>query len=107
MDRRRFRSAPPRPAPLGSALSGPALTDPAQRAGTGDGASSHGLGLDDAIALAAALDRMPGRLVVHAIEAADLTQGPGLSPPVAAAVDTVARAVLADLNRGRVSRGPG
>ena len=76
-------------------------------AGTGRGASSHGLGLDDAIALAAALDRMPGRLVVHAIEAADLTQGPGLSPPVAAAVDTVARAVLADLNRGRVSRGPG
>ena len=68
------------------------------RAGTGRGASSHGLGLDDAIALAAALDRMPGRLIVHAIEAADLTQGPGLSPPVAAAVDTVTRAVLADLD---------
>jgi hydrogenase maturation protease len=68
------------------------------RAATGRGASSHGLGLDDAIALAAALDRMPGRLVVHAIEAADLTQGPGLSPPVAAAVDTVTRAVLGDLD---------
>ena len=68
------------------------------RAGTGRGASSHGLGLDDAIALAAALERMPGRLIVHAIEAADLTQGPGLSPPVAAAVDTVTRAVLADLD---------
>jgi hydrogenase maturation protease len=67
------------------------------RAGTGRGTSSHGLGLDDAIALAAALDRMPGRLIVHAIEAADLTQGPGLSPPVAAAVALVARAVLADL----------
>jgi hypothetical protein len=40
---------------------------------------------------------MPGRLIVHAIEAADLTQGPGLSPPVAAAVALVARAVLADL----------
>jgi len=68
------------------------------RAATGRGASSHGLGLDDAIALAAALDRMPGRLIVHAIEAADLTQGPGLSPPVAAAVDTVTRAVLGDLD---------
>jgi hydrogenase maturation protease len=68
------------------------------RAGARRGASSHGLGLDDAIALAAALDRMPGRLVVHAIEAADLTQGPGLSPPVAAAVDTVTRAVLGDLD---------
>ncbi len=68
------------------------------RAGAGRGASSHGLGLDDAVALATALDRMPGRLVVHAIEAADLTQGPGLSPLVAAAVDAVARAVLGDLD---------
>jgi hydrogenase maturation protease len=68
------------------------------RAGARRGASSHGLGLDDAVALATALDRMPGRLVVHAIEAADLTQGPGLSPPVAAAVDAVARAVLGDLD---------
>lgn len=68
------------------------------RSGARRGASSHGLGLDDAIALATALDRMPGQLVVHAIEAADLTQGPGLSPPVAAAVDAVARAVLGDLD---------
>jgi hydrogenase maturation protease len=60
-------------------------------------ASSHGFGLDDAIRLALALDRMPGRLIVHAIEAADLTQGTGLTPPVAAAVDEVAGAVLSDL----------
>jgi hydrogenase maturation protease len=60
-------------------------------------ASSHGLGLGDAVALAVALDRMPDRLIVHAIEAADLTQGPGLTPPVAAAVGTVARAILADI----------
>jgi hydrogenase maturation protease len=45
-----------------------------------------------------ALDRMPGRLIVHAIEAADLSQGPGLTAPVAAAVGAVARAVLDDLN---------
>jgi hypothetical protein len=32
---------------------------------------------------------MPGRLIVHAIEAADLTQGTGLTPALAAAVDTV------------------
>jgi Phospholipid methyltransferase len=43
----------------------------------------------DAIGLALALDRMPGRLIVHAIEAAGLTQGPGLSAPVAAAADGV------------------
>ncbi len=66
-------------------------------AGPGRAASSHGLGFDDAIRLAVALDRMPGRLIVHAIEAADLCQGPGLTPPVAAAVGTVARAVLDDL----------
>ncbi len=60
-------------------------------------ASSHGFGLDDAIALATALDRMPGRLIVHAIEADDLAQGTGLTPPVAAAVDLVASAILDDV----------
>ena len=65
--------------------------------GTGRPASSHGFGLDDAIALALALDRMPGRLIVHAIEAADLTQGTGLTPPVAAAVGVVTAAVLDDI----------
>ena len=65
--------------------------------GSGPAASSHGLGLDDAIRLARALDRMPGRLIVHAIEAADLAQGPGLTPPVAEAVDVVADAILDDL----------
>jgi len=66
-------------------------------AGRGQPGSSHGFGLDDAVGLAMALDRMPGRLIVHAIEAADLSQGPGLSPPVAAAVADAAAAVLADL----------
>ncbi|HEY7146718.1 MAG TPA: hypothetical protein VH637_20950 [Streptosporangiaceae bacterium] len=53
--------------------------------------------MDDAIQLALALDRMPGRLIVHAVEAADLTQGTGLTPLVAAAVDDEASAVLSDL----------
>jgi hydrogenase maturation protease len=64
-------------------------------------ASSHGLGLDEAIALAVALDRMPGRLIVHAIEAADLTPGTGLTPAVAAAADPAATAILDDLGRYR------
>ncbi len=64
-------------------------------------ASSHGLGLDDAIGLALALDRMPGRLIVHAIEAADLGQGPGLTPPVAAAVRIVAEAIGEDIGAAR------
>ena len=69
------------------------------RPGTGAArpASSHGFGLDDAIALAVALDRMPGRLIVHAIEAADLSQGTGLTPAVAAAVGIAATAILDDI----------
>jgi hydrogenase maturation protease len=67
---------------------------------TAPAASSHGLGLDDAIALSLALHRMPGRLIVYAIEAADLAQGAGLTPPAAAAVPTVADAVLRDVAGG-------
>ena len=64
--------------------------------------SSHGLGLDSAIGLARALDRMPGTLIVHAVEAADLGQGPGLTPAVAAAVDALADAVLRDLTSDQI-----
>jgi hydrogenase maturation protease len=64
-------------------------------------ASSHGFGLDDAIALAVALDRMPGRLIVHAIEAADLTQGTGLTSAVAEAVGVAVAAILDDIGAGR------
>ena len=86
------RAEPPRPGTVHRfVVDGPGT-------GAGRAASSHGLGFDDAIRLAMALDRMPARLIVHAIEAADLSQGPGLTPPVAAAVATVAAAVLADLS---------
>jgi hypothetical protein len=37
------------------------------------------------------------RLIVHAIEAADLTQGTGLTSLVAVAVGTVAAAILDDI----------
>ncbi len=58
---------------------------------------SHGLGVEAAAALAAALDRLPARLIVHAAEVADTTQGVGLSPEVAAAAETLAEAVLRDV----------
>ena len=73
--------------------------------GTARTASSHGFGLDDAIALALALDRMPGRLIVHAIEAGDLAQGNGLTPPVAAALDPVVAAILDDIGSFAGPRG--
>jgi hydrogenase maturation protease len=64
---------------------------------SGRAGSTHGLGLDEAIGLARALDLMPGRLIVHAIEAADLTHGNGMTPAVAAAVAVAATAVKRDI----------
>jgi hydrogenase maturation protease len=58
-------------------------------AGPGGTASSHGLGLGEAIDLAMALERMPQRLVIFAVEGADFSPGIGLTPEVAAAVDRV------------------
>ncbi len=66
--------------------------------------SSHGLGPGDAIALARALGRMPDRLIVHVVEAADVGQGLGLTPAVAAAAQALTDAVLRDLP---VAPGPG
>jgi hydrogenase maturation protease len=62
--------------------------------------STHGYSVGDALQLGRALDRMPVRLVVHAIEGADFGDGPGLSDAVAAAVPDVVAAVLADLDQG-------
>jgi hydrogenase maturation protease len=55
--------------------------------------SSHGLGLAEAVELGRALGRMPGRLVVFAVEAQSLEHGAPLSPEVAAAAGQVARQV--------------
>ncbi|HEX6195295.1 MAG TPA: hydrogenase maturation protease [Jiangellaceae bacterium] len=57
-------------------------------------ASSHGLGLGDAVELAMSLGRMPRRLVVFAVEGADFTSGLGLSPNVSVAVEQVADLVV-------------
>jgi hydrogenase maturation protease len=62
----------------------------------GKTASTHGLGIPDAIRLAQVLDRAPQRLVVYAVEAADLGFGLGLSPAVAAAVPQLVRDVLTE-----------
>jgi hydrogenase maturation protease len=59
--------------------------------------SSHGLGLGAAVGLARALDLMPGRLVVHAVEAEEFGFGVGLTPAVEAAADALAAAILRDL----------
>jgi hydrogenase maturation protease len=64
----------------------------------GRAVSSHGLGVGDAIGLARALGRLPGRLIVHAVEAGDVTPGTGLTAAVSAALPQLAAAVLTDLS---------
>jgi hydrogenase maturation protease len=59
--------------------------------------STHGLGIPEAVRLAAALDRVPRQLVVYAVEAADYGFGLGLSEPVARAVPEVVAAVIAEV----------
>ncbi|WP_317440854.1 hydrogenase maturation protease [Streptomyces collinus] len=60
-------------------------------------ASTHALGLEECLALAEALDRLPPRLVVHAMEVAGVELGEGLSEAVQSAlpelIDRVAAAV--------------
>jgi len=63
----------------------------------GHGVSSHGLGVGEAIGLAAALGRMPDHLVVHAVEAGDVGHGVGLTPAVSAVAASLTGAVLREV----------
>jgi hydrogenase maturation protease len=63
-------------------------------AAIGSVASTHAVGLCDAIELARALDRLPARVIVHAVEGASFEPGRGLSPAVAAALPALVRGVL-------------
>jgi hydrogenase maturation protease len=61
-------------------------------------ASTHRMGVADAVRLAAAVQMLPERLVAFGVEITDIGFGPGLSPAVAAAVPDVVQAVLAELS---------
>ncbi|WP_280492372.1 hydrogenase maturation protease [Nocardia asiatica] len=69
-----------------------------RRAGTT--ASTHTLGIQDALPLGRALGRLPGAIVVIAVDVASLELGVGLSEPVAAAVPRAVTAVVGELRRG-------
>ena len=58
---------------------------------------SNSLGPGAALRLARVLDREPERLVVLAVVGADFGPGPGLSAPVAAAVDRVVGQIRAEM----------
>ncbi len=61
------------------------------------GASTHAMGLAEAVELARALDRLPPRLVVFGIEAASFETGAEPGPAVRVAAQGVADAVAAEL----------
>ena len=58
--------------------------------------STHAFGVADAVELARALDRLPERLEVYAIEGASFAAGAPLSPAVAAAIDELADLLAAE-----------
>lgn len=60
-------------------------------------ASTHTLGVGEAIELARALGRLPARLVVYGIEAESIAAGAELTAAVAAAVDETVERLLAEL----------
>lgn len=64
-------------------------------AGVRPNASSHALGLGEALRLGEALDRMPATLRTYVIEAADFDYGEGLTPSVARATIEVADRISA------------
>jgi len=69
--------------------------------------STHGFGLAEAIELARALNQLPVRCVVYAVEAGSVVAGEPLSPKVAAAVHEVAERIReeivnADATEGRI-----
>jgi hydrogenase maturation protease len=66
--------------------------------GWGTAASSHGLGVAEAVALGRALDRLPPRLILLLITLAEEGQGEGLSPTVEGYVDDAVARVVAELH---------
>jgi hydrogenase maturation protease len=73
----------------------------------GTAASSHGLGVPEAIRLGRALERLPRQIVILAVEGADTGPGTGLSNAVAAAVPQAVAAVMTELGRIRDPDRPG
>ncbi|BCJ33384.1 hypothetical protein Athai_08870 [Actinocatenispora thailandica] len=62
-------------------------------------ASSHGIGLGEAIELARVLRRLPRHLVLYSIEPADTSLGVGLDPAVRRAVSVLANRIRSHLER--------
>lgn len=60
-------------------------------------ASTHAFGVAQAVALAGALGRIPGQLVVYAVEGIDFIPGAAMDPAVKSAAPVIAQRVLAEV----------
>jgi len=56
-------------------------------------ASTHAIGIVEAVEMARRLGRLPERLVVYGIEAESVATGTSVSPAVSAAIDEVVAAI--------------
>jgi hydrogenase maturation protease len=74
-----------------------AISQPDALAGWGTGASSHGLGVAEAVALGRALDRLPPRLILLLVALTDEGHGTGLSPTVERHVDNAVAQLVAEV----------
>ncbi len=61
--------------------------------------SSHGLGLAEAIELGLTLGKLPGQLIVYAVEAESFEHGERLSPAVAKSADDIVNNINNDVSR--------
>ena len=61
--------------------------------------SSHGIGIGEVVALARALERLPARLIVYGVEAADFDPGSSLSPRLARTIDLTVQRIAQEVSR--------
>lgn len=64
--------------------------------------STHTLGLEEVIALARVLNKLPPELILYGIEGGDFGEGEGLSLAVEKAIEDVVRYILQDILRGEI-----
>jgi hydrogenase maturation protease len=64
------------------------------------GFSTHAFGVAEAIELARALDRLPGRTIVYGIEGSSFSAGAPLDPAIEPAVDETLTRIMAELDGG-------
>lgn len=96
------------------ALSSGAAPGTLHRVDAGDGplprdlrlASTHAMGIGDALELGRALRRAPRRVVVLGLEGASFGMGEQMTPAVAGAVDALVSSVLHELEEVECTSGP-